>query len=433
MLKAIKIRVYPNLEQQVYISKLLGSCRFLFNNCLAHKIEEFNKNNKSLSFSELGKYLVELKSVEEYKWLKESHSKVLQQTLINLDTAYKNFFKNGNGFPKFKSKKDNKYSCRFPNDAIGKIKGNRINIIKPLSNIHFKCSKSDEIYLNHNQKQIKSATLTKDKSGDYYFSILIEDSRIKTLLISDNILGIDLGIKDFVIDSNDKRYENIKTIRNNQKKLARLNRELSRKQYIKTGEFKFNAKYNKDAEIKLPSKNREKCRIKLAKYNQKLANQKEYYLHSVANQLLNENQVIVMEDLNVNGMLKNHKLAKSIQELSLNRFKTILTYKSEWYGRDLVQIDRFFPSSKLCNCCGYKKTDLTLKDREWVCPECGVIHDRDLNAAINIKKEGQRILSITETKVNDLRIKNKIGLSSPELTSMESSGYTLGEIEKECN
>jgi putative transposase len=139
-----------------------------------------------------------------------------------------------------------------------------------------------------------------------------------------------------------------------------------------------------------------------------------------------------MEDLNVKGMLKNHNLAKSIQELSLNKFKEMLVYKSTWYGRHLVQIDRWFPSSKLCHCCGYKNVNLKLSDRSWTCPECGEVHDRDLNAAINIKKEGQRILSITVTKGEDLRIRNKIGQSSPELTSIESSGYTLDEIEKKC-
>ena len=403
MLKAIKIRIYPNQDQESYISKLLGSCRFLFNNCLAYKIEQYNINKKSITFGELGKYLTELKSIEEYSWLKESHSKVLQQTLINLDVAYKNFFKNGNGFPKFKSKKDNKQSCRFPVDAISKIKGNRINIIKPLSNIHFKCSKLDEIYLNHNQKLIKSATLTKNKSNEYYFSILIEDSRIKQLPKIDNIIGIDLGVKDFIVDSNGNYFKNIKTKRNNQKKLKRLNKSLSRK---------INGSYNKN-----------KQRIKLAKFHEKLNNQKENYLHKVSNQLLNENQVIVMEDLNVKGMLKNHCLAKSIQELSLNKFKNMLIYKATWYGRDLIQIDRWFPSSKLCHCCGHKNINLTLKDRLWTCPECGEVHDRDINAAINIKNEGLRILSIEN---------NKIGLSSPELTSIESSGYTLDEVEKEC-
>ena len=187
-------------------------------------------------------------------------------------------------------------------------------------------------------------------------------------------------------------YENLKSKRLNKNKLARLHRELSRK--------------------KKGSNKRNKARIKLAKTYQKLNDIKEYYLHSVINQLLSENQTIVMEDLNVKGMLKNHKLARSIQELSLNRFKTILKYKAEWYDREVIEVSRWFPSSKLCGACGYKNQKLELKDRTWVCPECGVIHDRDLNAARNIRDEGIRI---------------KIGLSSPELTPQE--GKPEGPVE----
>lgn len=384
MLKAIKIRLYLNESQINYVNNLLGTTRFIYNNLLSYKIEKYNSEKHSVSFGELGKRLVELKS--EYDWIKNSHSKVLQQSLINLEQAYKSFFKNGNGFPKFKSKKDTKQSCRFPSDAISGIKGNRITIIKQLKDIHFKCSVNDEIYLNKNQNDIKSATLTKTKSGKYYFSILI-DKPNKTLLKPNNdIIGIDLGIKDFIVDSNGISYDNIKLKRNNQKKLNRLHRKLSKKQ--------------KD------SKNKEKARIKLSKLYEKLDNIKQYYLHNIVNQLLNDNQVIVMEDLNVKGMMKNHNLAKSIQELSLNNFKTKLIYKANWYGRDIIEIDRFYPSSKLCNNCGYKNDELTLNDRRWNCFKCNYEHDRDVNAAINIKKEGERIL--------------KIGLSSPELTPLES-------------
>jgi len=209
-MKAIKIKIYPNQEQQIYINRLLGSCRFLYNSCLAYKIEQYHTSKKSINFSELGKYLIELKSKEEYSWLKESHSKVLQQTLINLETSYKNFFKNGNGFPKFKCKKDNKQSCRFPNDAIIGLNGNRINIIKQLKNIHFKCSVKDEIFLNKNKNVIKSATLTKTRSNKYYFSILFDNKQIKNLPKTNNIIGIDLGIKNFIVDSNGNNFNNIK-------------------------------------------------------------------------------------------------------------------------------------------------------------------------------------------------------------------------------
>jgi putative transposase len=321
----------------------------------------------------------------------------LQQSLINLDKAYKNFFKEKKGFPKFKSKHQ-KQSVRFPVDAISGVNGNRINIINDLKDIHYKCSKNDEKYLNKNQGLIKSGTLSKTKSGNYYFSILI-DKPNKTLTPPINeIVGIDLGIKTFVMTSEGRSYDNLKIKRNNKEKLKRLNQLLSRKQK--------------------GSKNKEKTRKKLAKFHEKLNNQKEYYLHSIVNQLLNENQVIVMEDLNVKGMMKNHKLAKSIQELSLNRFKEILKYKAGWYKREMIFVDRWFASSKLCSCCDHKNDELTLKDREWVCTQCGTKHDRDLNAAINIRNEGNKI---------------KIGLSSPKLTPLESCvSISLVELGKEC-
>lgn len=384
MLKGIKIRLYLNDVQMDYVNNLLGTTRFIYNDLLSYKIEKYNSEKHNVNFTELGKRLTNLKN--EYEWIRNSHSKVLQQSLINLEYAYKSFFKNGNGFPKFKSKKDNKQSCRFPSDAISGIKGNRINIIKQLKDIHFKCSVSDEKYLNKNQKDIKSATLTKNKNGIVYLSILIDKPNKNLIKPVNNVIGLDLGIKDFIVDSNGNTFENIKIKRNNEKKLTKSHKELSRKQK--------------------GSKNKEKSRIKLAKLYEKLNNIKENYLHQVTNQLLNENQVIVIEDLNVKGMIKNHNLARSIQELSLYRFKQMLTYKTEWYGRDIIEIDRFFPSSKLCSSCQYKNNELSLKDREWTCVNCGQHHNRDYNAAINILNEGKRIL--------------KIGLSSPELTPLES-------------
>jgi putative transposase len=380
MLKAIKIRIYPTDDQTHYINGLLGTCRFIYNNLLAHKIHQYNENKHSVSFSELGKRLVTIKS--EYEWIRLSHSKVLQQSLINLEKAYSSFFNNGAGFPKFKSKKDNTHSCRFPSDAFMGVNGNRISLIKQLKDIHFKCSRKDEVYLNKNQDIIRSITLTKTNSNKYYLSVLIDKPNKILPKPSNDVIGIDLGIKDFIIDSKGNHYENIKIKRNNEKILTKLHRQLSKKEK--------------------GSKNRNKVRIKLAKFYNKLHNIKENYLHDVSNQLLNDNQVIVMEDLNIKGMLKNHNLAKSIQELSLSEFKDKLKYKSEWYGRNVIEIDRFFPSSKLCSCCGHKYKHLKLSQREWVCSSCGTKHDRDINAAINIENEGRRIL--------------KIGLSSPEFT-----------------
>ncbi len=384
MLKAIKVRLYLDEEQITYVSKLLGTSRFIYNNLLSYKIKEYNENKHNVNFKELGKKLTSLKN--EYEWISEAHSKVLQQSMINMLEAYSNFFKNGNGFPKFKSRKDNKQSCRFPKDAFGNIKGNRLTLIKQLKDIHFKCSKRDEKYLNKYKDKVRSATLTKTKDNKYYLSILIDSYNIKELSKTDKVIGIDLGIKDFIVTSDNTSFENIKIKRNNEKKLAKLHKNLSKKQK--------------------GSNNKEKARIKLAKYNDKLNNKKENYLHHIANQLLNENQVIVIENLNVSGMMKNHNLAKSIQELSLNRFINILKYKAIWYDKDIIEIDRYYPSSKLCSNCGTKNNNLTLKDREWNCTSCNTTHNRDYNAAKNILNEGLRIL--------------KIGLSSPELTLQES-------------
>jgi len=413
MLKGIKIQIYPSKNQLIYINKLLGSSRFVYNACLTYKIDQYNNDKYIVSWNELGQYITSLKKQEEYKWLNDVHSKVIAQSIIDLNTSYNNFFKNNKGFPKFKSKKEYKLTCRFPNDAISKyaFNGNRINLTRELKDIYFKCSRKDEKYLNKNRSEIRSITLTKTRSNKYYLGILIDKKEINKILPKPNnsIIGIDLGIKDFIVTSNNDHFENIKIIRNNEKKLKKLQRNLSKK---------VNG-----------SKNKNKARIKLAKFHEKLNYIKNNYLHEVTNELLNENQIIVIEDLSVSGMIKNHNLAKSISELSLYEFKRILKYKAEWYDRDIIEIDKWFSSSKLCNNCGYKYNNLTLNERSWKCPKCNTIHDRDLNAAFNIKNEGLRILNIKENKLNinifdknnlDVNNLNKqIGLSSPELTLVD--------------
>jgi len=401
MLRAIKIRLYPNKTQEEYISSLLGSYRFVYNQCLDIKIKKYAEEGINYGLKDLGNYFhQDLTKNEEYSWLKEHNTKVLKQSVINLLDSYKRFFVNGNGFPKFKSKHDNNQSCRFPSEAISKRNdylSNRITLTSKIKNIKFKCSDNYKSYLNKYKTNIKSATLTRTKSGNYFLSILIDGDLMKKLSKPQNdFVGIDLGIKDFIVDSNGNKVENIKIRRNNEKKLAKLHRELSRKQK--------------------GSSNKNKARIKLAKLHEKLNNQKENYLHHITNSLLNENQVIVMEDLNVSGMMKNHNLAKSIQELSLYRFKEMLKYKAEWYGRDIIEVDRFYPSSKLCSNCGEKNGELNLNHRTWTCKTCGTKHDRDLNAAINILNEGKRLL------------KKKIPTRCGKLTPLDSSDYTLDEL-----
>ena len=383
MLKAIKIRLYPTDNQIVYINKQLGCCRFVYNNCLAYRKNSYEIDKISINSTKSINYITELKKTNEF--LKEVHSKILQQSVIDMNKAYDNFFKTKKGYPKFKRKHDNKQSFRFPNDAFSGINGNRINLINNLKDIHFKCSKKDEKYLNKKQNNVKSATLTKLPTGEFYLSILI-DSDVKTIKLSNNTIGIDLGIKDFVTTSNGETFDNLNFKKSKNERLKRLQRALSKK--------------------KKGSNNRNKSRIKLAKVYQKINNQKQYYLHKVSNVLINENKVICMENLNVKGMVKNHKLAESINQMNFGEFRRMLEYKANWYDRNIVFVDRFYPSSKTCNHCGYINKNLKLSDRQWVCPDCGEVIDRDYNAACNIRDEGIRIL---------------VGSSTTELTLVENS------------
>lgn len=380
MLKSIKIRIYPDINQKQFISKQLGCCRFIYNKLLDYRTNSFKDKNISISSSQLGKYLTNLKKQKDYIFLTEVYDRCLRQTLIDLLNAYDKFFKLNKGYPKFKSKKDTKQSCRFPNDVFNrknyvcnKINGNRITLITQLKNILFKCSKRDEIYLNHNQKYIHSVTLIKTSTEKYYLSILI-DYNIKQKYKLNTTIGLDLGIKDFIVDSNENRYENKHFYKNQEKKLKKLQKQLNKKQ---SG-----------------SNNRNKARIKLTKVHEKIKNQRLYYLHQITSKLVNENQIICIEDLNVSGMMSNYKLAKSIQELSLYEFRRQLEYKCQWYGRQLIIINRFYPSSKTCHNCGHIYKDLKLSQREWICPHCKSLIGRDYNAAQNILDEGLKQINL---------------------------------------
>ena len=388
MLKAIKIRIYPNKEQTQFINKQLGSCRFVYNECLAYKTNTYKEEKVSISPAEVINHLVVLK--ERFPFLKEVHSKVLQQTIRDLNQAYTNFFKNGNGFPKFKSKKDNRQSCRFPKDAFIGINGNRISLIKALKNIHFKCSRKDERYLNKRQEHIHNITLIKTCSGKFFLSVLVDfEPEIKET--TGSVIGLDLGIKDFIIDSNGNRFEKNNFFKKTERRLKHLNRQFSKKKTLKTGKQVFSKKWNKMVDETIASHNKEKLRKRIAKLYEKITNQRLNYIHQLTSQLVNENQIICVENLNVNGMIKNHKLAKHIQDAGFNEFIRVLEYKCKLYGRELAKIDRWFPSSKKCNHCGYINKELRLSDRQWICPECGSVIDRDYNAALNILEEGMRI------------------------------------------
>ena len=376
MLRAVKIRLYPNVTQATQINKLLGCYRVVYNQCLNRKIQSYEENNISENQTTLGHFIHhELLKDDNFVWLREQNTKVLKQALIDMLNAYKNFFKRHTGYPKFKSKKDNKQSCRFELGAISKknIYTDYKLSLANIKNVKFRCSKKYAEYLQKHKANIRQATLTKLPCGEYYLSILVNGDLTHKVKESHHTIGVDLGIKDFVITSEGEVFENLHFKKNESKKLIRLQKQLSRKQN--------------------GSNNRNKARIKLAKAYKRITDKKQYYLHQVSNYLIDENQVICMEDLNVSGMLKNHKLAESIQELKLGEFRRMLEYKANWYGRKLVFVDRFYPSSKTCNHCGYINKKLKLSDRQWVCPDCGEIIERDYNAALNIRDEGIRLIS----------------------------------------
>ena len=378
MLRRIRVRLYPNKEQEQTLNKTLGCYRFVYNHMLALKQQEYNENKKSLGLKELSRYFYgTLRKNEQYAWLEEQNTKVMEQAIRQMLTAYDNFFKHHKGFPKFKSKKD-KNSALFPKNAISKcnkFETKHITLTKSLKNIRFRCSDLYLIRLQKYNKNIRNATLSKSKSGNYFLSILveIEDTELKKFEHTNKQVGIDLGVKDFVITSDGDVFENKHFLKNEEKKIARLNRQLSKK--------------------KKGSNNREKQRVKIAKLFERMVNKKEAYIHYVVNELLKSYDTIFMEDLNVKGMLRNHKLSKSISDVGFYKFKETLTNKALENDKQVISVDRFYPSSKTCSVCGYKKEDLTLNDREWTCPNCGTKHNRDINAAVNILLEGKRMLA----------------------------------------
>ncbi len=377
MLRAIKVRLYPNKEQELKLNKVLNSYQFVYNHMLALKQKEYNENKKSLGLKDLSKYFHgTLLKDKQYEWLKEQNTKVMIQSVRQMLSAYDRFFKYHSGFPKFKSKKD-KQSALFPLRAISKrnkFNERKISLTKPLKNIKFRCS---DLYFKRLQvykEGIRSATLSKTKSGKYFLSILIELPQKEVIKFeqTNKHVGIDLGVKNFVTTSDEEVFENKHFFKKQEDKIIKLQRQLSKKQK--------------------GSSNRNKQCIKIAKAFESLTNQKEAYLHSVVNKLLAYYDVVFMEDLNVQGMLKNHKLAKAIREVGFFRLKQVLKDKAMNNYKEVVFVDRFYPSSKTCYKCGYINKALALKDREWICPNCGEHHDRDLNAATNILMEGERII-----------------------------------------
>lgn len=377
MLRAIKVRLYPNKTQEQELNKVLGSYRFIYNHMLAQKQEAYNKDKTNLKLFDLAHYLhnVLLKD-ENYAWLKEQNTKVMRQAIRRVLTAYNCFFKQHNGFPKFKSKK-NKQSVLFPIDAISKtnkFNTRHITLTKNLKNILFRCSNLYLLRLRKFKDNIRSATLSKTKSGNFFLSInvLVDDDEYNKFKHTGYDCGIDLGVKNFVITSDGDVFENKHFYKKEEKKIAKLQRQLSKK--------------------KRSSNNYSKQCIKIAKIFEKICNKKEDYINYVVNELLRFYDVIYMEDLNVKGMLSNHSLAKAIQEVGFSKFKLVLQKRAFQNNKQVVLINRYYPSSKTCNKCGYINKDLKLNTRYWYCPKCGEYHDRDKNAAINILHEGRKLI-----------------------------------------
>ena len=381
MLRAVKIRLYPNKEQATMINKLLGCYRVVYNQCLNRKIESYKNDGKSENLSTLGQFVHhELLKDDNFIWLREQNTKVLKQAVKDMLSAYKNFFEQHSGFPKFKSKHDNKQSCRFELGAISKRNDYTTYHLSlaNIRNIKFRCNEKYAQYLQKHHDNIRQATLTRLPCGEYYLSILVDGGLTHKVKETNDTVGIDLGIKDFVVTSDGEVFNNLHFKKSETKKIKRLQHQLSKKQK--------------------GSNNRNKARIKLAKTYKNINDRKQYYLHAVSNSLIDENQVICMEDLNVKGMVKNHNLAESICEMNWGEFKQMLEYKANWYNRKIVFVDRFYPSSKTCHNCGYINKSLTLKDRQWVCPQCGEVIERDYNAALNILDEGLRIIGSSTTE-----------------------------------
>lgn len=369
--KTYKFRIFPNAEQEQNLARHFGHSRFVYNYFLNQRKEQYLKDKKSDNYYAQAASLTKLKKQEGTEWLKEVNSQTLQFALKSLDSAYTNFFRGNAQFPKFKSRK---HKNTFTIPQFGTLADNKISIPKFKEGIKVKLHREVK-------GKIGKMSITKTPTGKYYVSIFTEQEADE-LPKTNRQVGIDLGLKDFVITSDNKKFKNNRYTKKYAKQLKKAQQHLSRKQKGSDG-F-------------------EKQKLKVAKIHEKIASCRLDTLHKISHQLVNENDLIVCEDLNVKGMIKNHKLSKHIADASWGNFVTLLQYKCDWYGKELVKVNRFYPSSKTCGDCGWINQDLKLSDREWTCNSCGVIHDRDENASRNILKEGLKIygkgLAITKVE-----------------------------------
>lgn len=362
--KAYKYKIKPNQQQEELLSKFFGCVRYIYNWGLNAKTSAYKENGKVVGYIQLAKELTSLKQHQDHKWLNECTTEALQQSLRCLDNAFTAFFRKKTKYPRFKSKKHTRVSVKFIN-----------HVYFDFDNWTVRLPKLGKVKLCKNrtfdQSTCKQGTCTvsKDHCGTYWCVITVDDLQpkpTKAKLVKDNAIGVDLGIKDYAILSDGTKFANPKHLEKAQRNLAHLQKVFARK--------------DKD------SKNYERMRIKVAKCHRSITNQRNDFLHKLSTHLVSNYDVICLEDLNVKGMEQNHHLARAIQGASWSEFVRQLEYKSEWYGKNILFIGRFEPSSKLCHKCGYINQELQLKDREWICPVCGEHLDRDVNAAINIKE-----------------------------------------------
>jgi putative transposase len=363
MYKAYKFRIYPTNEQQIALAKAFGCCRWFWNYSLNLCQETYLTTGKGLSRGAIQGLLPSLK--KEYSWLTDAYSQCLQYVALNLSTAYKNFFEKRTGFPRFKSK-HGKQSISYPSNV--KLDGDHLKIP----------GKVGLIYCKQDRKfdgKIKTVTVSLNPDGKYYASVLVDDGReLAQLSTEGKAIGIDLGLTHFCITSNGSKFDNPRHTTKYARNLKKKQKSLARKQKS--------------------SKNRYKAKSKVSKVHSKIRRVREDFLHKLSRKIVNENQVIAVENLNVKGMVRNHNLAKAISDCGWGQFCTMLKYKSEWSGKTYIEVDRFFASSKTCSVCLNRVDSLSLDIRDWTCSQCNTHHDRDVNAAINIRNEALRILDL---------------------------------------